>query len=635
MFPRNISVAIGTLLALLFCAHPAGGQTVYDFSTNAGVDRFAFKESVPATPIPPDVNNIPSVAFIASAYATIAASDSASIVTLDFGGGLRAAWRFEFTLAEPGSSLTQLDVLWEGGAKSDAFGFGQVDVWVWNAATGAYVLVDSTVESPPPDEILTRSFTTDAPDYVDAGNRVTVLVTNSKSNNGLMMDYVKITITADVCTSDAECDDGNACTDDACVSFICQNTNNTTPCSDGNVCTVGDACSGGSCLSGTPPDCSGLGDQCNTATCDLGGAEGNCDTFTPAVDGTVCDDGDACNAGETCLGGFCTGGLPTDCSGAGDQCNAASCDLGGAEGNCDVVTPFVDGTACDDADPCTTTSCQSGSCVIEGSSAEITINLEVEAIDNTVVRDVTFTMTTCGGGVDTRLVPVLFDDFGLASVLLVDVDPGAEWLAVSEGHTLRRLAGLSISACVDKADLTGPSRLLSGDLHTIATPQDGVVDITDFSIVAANWNQTIDSSESTGADVTADGLQSTADFTAIQVNFFTAGDGMDACPNLFVNSADLIEGGFLHDGNAFLRSDSAVPAVTSLQSLRRVPQSEIAVDQLDLVAAQRADLNADGIVDASDIRAFARRHRLVLIPSFEQVLRTLESRCAGRPMREE
>ena len=242
-------------------------------------------------------------------------------------------------------------------------------------------------------------------------------------------------------------------------------------------------------------------------------------------------------------------------------------------------------------------------------------------------------MTTCGGEVDTRLVPVLFDDFGLGSVVLMDVDPGAEWLAVSEGHTLRRLAALSFITCADTVDLTGASQLLSGDLHTIATPQDGVVDITDFSIVAANWNLPIDAGESTGADATADGLQGSADFAAIQVNFFATGDAVDACPSLFVKPGDLIEGGFLDDGNTFLRNDFTAPAGTSLQSLRKVPQSEIAVDRLNFVGAHRADLNADGVVDASDIRAFARRHRLALIPQFERVLNNLDARHTERRTR--
>jgi hypothetical protein len=67
----------------------------------------------------------------------------------------------------------------------------------------------------------------------------------------------------DPCLSDAECDDGNVCTDDACVGGVCQYTNNTAPCDDGLFCTATDACSGGVCVGSGDP-CAGQ--QCNDAT---------------------------------------------------------------------------------------------------------------------------------------------------------------------------------------------------------------------------------------------------------------------------------------------------------------------------------------------------------------------------------
>jgi cysteine-rich repeat protein len=47
-------------------------------------------------------------------------------------------------------------------------------------------------------------------------------------------------------------DDGNACTDDLCdASGACQHPPNAAPCDDGDVCTVNDVCSGGSCTAGS------------------------------------------------------------------------------------------------------------------------------------------------------------------------------------------------------------------------------------------------------------------------------------------------------------------------------------------------------------------------------------------------
>jgi len=128
-----------------------------------------------------------------------------------------------------------------------------------------------------------------------------------------------------------------------------------TDCDDADACNVGEACYGGACAGGSPPDCSGFGDQCNTASCDPFGDDGNCNIVTQKPEETPCDDEDRCNVGETCQVGVCTGGSPPDCSGAGDQCNTASCDPGGAEGNCDTLTPLLEGTPCDDGDPCTGT----------------------------------------------------------------------------------------------------------------------------------------------------------------------------------------------------------------------------------------------------------------------------------------
>jgi hypothetical protein len=69
------------------------------------------------------------------------------------------------------------------------------------------------------------------------------------------------------CTADADCDDGNACTDDVCVAGLCQFTNNATPCSDGSACTSGDVCSGGTCQPGAPLDCDD-GNACTADSCD-------------------------------------------------------------------------------------------------------------------------------------------------------------------------------------------------------------------------------------------------------------------------------------------------------------------------------------------------------------------------------
>lgn len=82
----------------------------------------------------------------------------------------------------------------------------------------------------------------------EATDRCVECLSNADCNDG------------DACTTDTcsnnecsstpvVCDDGNPCTDDACNSATgCVHTNNTNPCDDGLACTSNDACSGGACV---------------------------------------------------------------------------------------------------------------------------------------------------------------------------------------------------------------------------------------------------------------------------------------------------------------------------------------------------------------------------------------------------
>ncbi|MCH8149497.1 MAG: hypothetical protein IH987_16190, partial [Planctomycetes bacterium] len=118
-----------------------------------------------------------------------------------------------------------------------------------------------------------------------------------------------------VCAVDADCDDGNECTDDTCDSGICTNTNEPggTTCDDGQFCTTGETCNAGVCGGGSATDCSGAGDQCNTGVCNE--TTDACEA-QPANEGLACDDGLFCTTGETCTTGVCGGGSATDCSGS-------------------------------------------------------------------------------------------------------------------------------------------------------------------------------------------------------------------------------------------------------------------------------------------------------------------------------
>jgi len=77
------------------------------------------------------------------------------------------------------------------------------------------------------------------------------------------------------CTVDKDCDDFNACTDDKCTDGVCEHTNNTATCDDGNGCTADDKCASGKCA--------------GTNTTD------------------ACDDLSSCTSGDKCADGACVG----------------------------------------------------------------------------------------------------------------------------------------------------------------------------------------------------------------------------------------------------------------------------------------------------------------------------------------
>lgn len=194
-----------------------------------------------------------------------------------------------------------------------------------------------------------------------------------------------------------------------CVAFICDDdpttplceaTDRTGSCNDGNFCTSADTCQGGVCVGGDAPDC----DDNDPTTCDsclpTAGCQhvANCapppcvtvaDCGAPPAntcrawvcedgycrdvslpDETSCEDGLFCTEGDACFGGNCQAGLPRDCDDA-DPSTTCTCDETNKRCDCTISTipqwcldlneDGLDccaiGSDCDDDDACTTDSC--------------------------------------------------------------------------------------------------------------------------------------------------------------------------------------------------------------------------------------------------------------------------------------
>jgi cysteine-rich repeat protein len=153
------------------------------------------------------------------------------------------------------------------------------------------------------------------------------------------------------------CDDGNACTVDACdpASGCTHTSDEGAPCDDQNPCTVGDQCKDSACAKGATLPCES-GEVCVIGKCSL--VSGKCQ-YNNALDGIACDDGSACTESDACGGGICQG-KQTSCD-DGNPCTTDGCT---PAGGCSHVANTA---ACDDGNPCTVgDACQAKACVPGG-----------------------------------------------------------------------------------------------------------------------------------------------------------------------------------------------------------------------------------------------------------------------------
>lgn len=153
----------------------------------------------------------------------------------------------------------------------------------------------------------------------------------------------------DTCVStptNALCDDDEACTTDTCDAVSgCRHTPLTGACDDGNACTTGETCTSGTCA-GTPVTCADDGNACTDTTCVP--ASGCVTTNNTAS----CDDGDNCTTNDRCAGGTCAGSL-RDCN-DNDACTIDQCNSGGQCAN----TPL----SCGPGELCEAGVCASTQC---------------------------------------------------------------------------------------------------------------------------------------------------------------------------------------------------------------------------------------------------------------------------------
>jgi len=169
-------------------------------------------------------------------------------------------------------------------------------------------------------------------------------------------DLTVVSGQAIACKTNKDCDDGNACTDNACVGGKCSTLNNNKACDDGNVCTLNDRCANGSCSVHSTKYCQSPS-PCHIAACHpVKGCTG-----VARAENTPCyDSANRCQKNAKCTKALKCVGEPK-CVASVDGCQTYSC-LPSA-GKC-IPVFAKDGKACSDGRPCTNKdSCLQGKCV--------------------------------------------------------------------------------------------------------------------------------------------------------------------------------------------------------------------------------------------------------------------------------
>jgi hypothetical protein len=191
---RNSNTSISVPLTVL----PLPAVSTYDFSTGAGSDKWAYLREHNARP--PATNNVPTLGFAARDYQRIRAPDGQYRSDTTTTTGYYALHRFVFTITEPESSITELNVLWSGQGRHD-LGIQGAVLYLWNFETGAYEALDW-------DTATTLTLTgevTDTPGaYLDDDGTCMLVVEQTspqwqfwiwKFRSLIATDYVKVEVT--------------------------------------------------------------------------------------------------------------------------------------------------------------------------------------------------------------------------------------------------------------------------------------------------------------------------------------------------------------------------------------------------------------------------------------------------------
>ena len=189
---RNSNTSVSIPLTVL----PAEVVTTYDFTTGAGKDKWAFRKQHKEKP--PAKNGDPNNGFKVKEYKKIKFNDSTMQADASAANGFYAIHRFKFSIVEPESSITKLNILWDGKATHD-WGTDGATLYIWNFEAGMY---EQLVTSNDADITLEGTITDNIGDYIDDDSSLIIIAEQNTAHWWLVLkhrsrigtDYVMVNV---------------------------------------------------------------------------------------------------------------------------------------------------------------------------------------------------------------------------------------------------------------------------------------------------------------------------------------------------------------------------------------------------------------------------------------------------------
>ena len=133
------------------------------------------------------------VEFDNAGYDAIESSNDLRHATADPFFGDNAFYRFRFKITDAPSSITRIEIAWEGHANVDD-ATNQIRMCIWNATGGAWSFLGENHGAS--DIWINATVTTNCAYYVDASDYMWIAIWNKDTSQLLRCDYIQVVITA-------------------------------------------------------------------------------------------------------------------------------------------------------------------------------------------------------------------------------------------------------------------------------------------------------------------------------------------------------------------------------------------------------------------------------------------------------